>query len=311
MRFFHNTNIDFVGQRSKFFVISVVVITVGVIASFFLPPELGIDFTGGSELAVKFDKEIKIANLRTSVHNANLEGAEIKSFGSNNSYLIRVKSKGNVEDIVESALKKDFPSMNPEILKSDKIGPKIGSEMRNDAMIAIFLSIISILLYVAFRFEFVYGIGAVVALLHDLVITFLGIVIINHFGIINLELTQAVLAGLLTVLGTSINDTVIIFDRIRENKEKPKGRTFSEIVNVSINENLSRTVNTTITTSLVLLTIVIFGGPVLEGFAFTMLLGFIVGTYSSVYIASSTVIWYNERIDKKTTIQKPKVKVAR
>jgi len=311
MRFFHNTNIDFVGQRGKFFTLSLIVIAVGLVSSFFLPPELGIDFTGGSEIGVKFSKEIKVEDLRHSIENTELSGAEIKSWGGDNSYLIRVKVKGDAEAIVESTLMSDFAEANPQILKADKIGPKIGGEMRTDALIAIFLSVISILLYVAFRFEFVYGVGAIIALVHDLIITFLGIVIINHLGLINLELTQAVLAGMLTVLGTSINDTVIIFDRIRENKEKPKGRSFSEIVNVSINENLSRTVNTTLTTSMVLLTIVIFGGPVLEGFAFTMLLGFIVGTYSSIYIASSMVIWYTDRNKGSESPVKSKVKLAR
>lgn len=295
MRFFHNTNIDFIGKRKTFFMISVIAITLTLIGSIIVGPVMGIDFAGGTEIGVKFQNTISAEEVRTAIETSGFDGAEIKSFGTANSYLIRVKDSDDAPTLVENALNAKISNNPHTTLKVDKIGPKIGSEMRNDGMIAIVLAVFIILLYIGFRFEFVYGIGAIVALVHDVVLTFTFIVVFNKLGIINLEINQSTLAALLTVLGYSINDTVIIFDRIRENVDKIKGKKLTEIFNLSINETLSRTINTTLTTSIVLLIIVIFGGPVLQGFAFTMLIGFIFGTYSSVFIASSFVLWYSKK----------------
>jgi preprotein translocase subunit SecF len=295
MRFFHNTNIDFIGKRKTFFFVSLITITLTLIGSIIIGPVMGIDFAGGTEIGVKFQNTISAEEVRTAIESSGFDGAEIKSFGTANSYLIRVKDSDDAPTLVENALNSKIANNPHTTLKVDKIGPKIGSEMRNDGLIAIVLAVIIILLYIGFRFEFVYGIGAIVALVHDVLLTFTFIVVFNKLGIVNLEINQSTLAALLTVLGYSINDTVIIFDRIRENVDKIKGRKLTEIFNLSINETLSRTINTTLTTSIVLLIIVIFGGPVLQGFAFTMLVGFIVGTYSSVFIASSFVLWYSKK----------------
>lgn len=295
MRFFHSTNIDFIGKRKTFFMISVIAITLTLIGSIIVGPVMGIDFAGGTEIGVKFQNTISAEEVRTAIETSGFDGAEIKSFGTANSYLIRVKDSDDAPTLVENALNAKISNNPHTTLKVDKIGPKIGSEMRNDGMIAIVLAVFIILLYIGFRFEFVYGIGAIVALVHDVLLTFTVIVVVNKLGIINLEINQSTLAALLTVLGYSINDTVIIFDRIRENVDKIKGKKLTEIFNLSINETLSRTINTTLTTSIVLLIIVIFGGPVLQGFAFTMLIGFIFGTYSSVFIASSFVLWYSKK----------------
>ncbi len=301
MRFFHNTNIDFIGKRKLFFMVSVITISLTTLGTIILGPVMGIDFAGGTEVGVKFQNNIEAQEIRNAIESAGLDGAEIKSFGTANSYLIRVKDSDDAPTLVQNALNTNFANNPHTTLKVDKIGPKIGNEMRTNGMIAIFLATIAILLYIGFRFEFIFGLGAIVALVHDVVLTFTLIVVINTTGLFNLEINQTTLAALLTVLGYSINDTVIIFDRIRENLERIKGKSFRDIVNLSINETLSRTVNTTLTTSLVLLIIVLFGGPVLEAFALTMLIGFIVGTYSSIYIASSFVIWYNERNKKIET----------
>ncbi len=292
MQFFDKTNIDFVGKRKIFFIFSTVVILLGLIGTMTLGVSYGIDFDGGTEIGVGFSGEVETNQIRTIVNDAGFDGAEIKSFGKENQFLIRVKESADAPQILQAALASAFPNLQVETLKVDKIGPKIGKESRMDAMIAVFLSVIAILLYVAFRFEFTFGIGAIVALVHDVLVTFAVIVIVNKFGVINLEINQTILAGMLTVVGFSINDTVIIFDRIRENKENLRGKRFTDLVNTSINETLSRTINTVLTTALVLLALVLFGGPVLEGFAFTMLVGIITGTYSSIYIASSFVIWY-------------------
>ncbi len=302
MQFFHGTKIDFVGKRQIFFVVSAVLIVVGIASVLGLGVQYGIDFEGGTEIGVKFSQTVEAENIRSAVDGAGFNGSEIKSFGKENQFLIRVKDSEDAPTIVNQALVKAFPGVDIETLKVDKIGPKIGKELRTDAFIAVLLAVVAILIYIGFRFEFVFGLGAIVALFHDVIITFSIITLVGHTGIINIEVNQTILAGMLTVVGYSINDSVIIFDRIRENKEVKKGTDFIYMVNLSINETLSRTVNTVLTSVLVLITLVLFGGPVLQGFAFTMLVGLITGTYSSIYIASSFVIWYLEKV-KKVKVQ--------
>jgi preprotein translocase subunit SecF len=298
MNFFDVTKINFVGKRKIFFYVSAFLLTAGIIATIILKPVLGIDFSGGTEVALDFNKPVKTQQIRVSIEKKNIKGSEIKSYGKENQFLIRVKEDVKATVLVEEILKKDFPDYNIEVLKVDQIGPKIGKELGLQALFAVLLSVVAILLYVAFRFEFVFGLGAVAALLHDVILTFSTIVIFHHLGVIDLEINQSIVAGLLTVVGFSINDTVIIFDRIRENRERFKGFDFIRMVNLSINETLSRTVNTVGTILLVLVPLVFLGGPVLEGFAFTMLVGIITGTYSSIYIASSFVIWFMQKVKK-------------
>lgn len=298
MQFFEKTNFNFVGKRQLFFIVSTAIIILGLISVFSMGVKYGIDFEGGTEIGVKFLKNVETEQIRDVIDKKGFEGTEIKSFGKENQYLVRVKESEEVVELVMGALNGAFGEENIVKLKVDKIGPKIGQELRTDAFIAVILAVIAILIYIAFRFEFVFGLGAIAALFHDVFITFAIIVAVGHTGIINLEVNQHILAAMLTVVGYSINDTVIIFDRIRENKEVKKGTDFIYMVNLSINETLSRTVNTVSTSALVLLTMVLFGGPGLEGFAFTMLVGLLVGTYSSIYIASSFVIWYLEKIKK-------------
>lgn len=306
MRFFHQTNIDFVGKRKQFFTISVIVLLLGIVLTIVSPPKFGIDFTGGTEVGVKFTTEVSSSEVRDAVDEAGFSSAEIKTFGGPKSFLIRVQSSGNTPEELKNALNTAFPDNAHETLKVDKIGPKIGDEMRGQALWAILLSVIAITLYIAFRFEFTFGIGAIVALVHDVTIAFTFIVLFQIISPFGLEIDQSILAGMLTVIGFSINDTVIVFDRIRENRNNYKGRSFVDIVNQSINETLSRTVNTTITAELVLLILLFFGGESLQGFAFTMAIGFLVGTYSSIFIATPFVIWYMSKI-KKMDVGKLKV----
>ncbi len=309
MRWFEKTNINFVGARAAFFYISVILSIAGIISTFMLGIQYGIDFQGGTEIAVEFDKPVKTANIRDAVEKAGLTGSEIKSFGQDNQYLIRVKESEDAPQIIDEAFKARFPDVAYATLKVDKIGPKIGAELREQAFIAVFLAIIVILIYIAFRFEFTFGLGAIVAIIHDVIITFTIIVIVNHITPLNLEINQSILAAMLTVVGYSINGTVIIFDRIRENREVSKGLSFVKLVNLSVNQTMSRTINTVGTTLLVLVTMVLFGGPVLQGFAFTMSVGIIFGTYSSIYISTSFVIWYFEKV-KKINVEGVEKKVA-
>lgn len=312
MEFFHNTNIDFIGQRTKFFILSLVVTVAGLVVAFAMGIQYGIDFEGGTEIAVQFSKTTDPGAIRSAIESAGYEGSEIKSYGKQNQYLIRVMNADEAEtgaaqnvgatstsNELVNKLKSSFPDEEVTLLKSEKVGPKVGAELRQQALIAVVLSIIAIMIYVAFRFEFIYGVAAIIALIHDVLVAFAAVVICNNLGLLNgLEINQNMIAAFLTVVGFSINDTVIIFDRIRENRELHKNMALIPLMNMSINETLSRTINTVMTVVLVLLTMVVLGGEVLSGFSFAMLIGIVTGAYSSIYIASSFVIWYLEKVKK-------------
>lgn len=298
MRYFKNPNIDFLGKRKFFVILSITLIIACVLITAIEGVEYGIDFAGGTEVAVQTTNPVQTDQIRSAVSSAGLTGVEIKSFGEDNQYLIRTLESANAPELISNALSKAFPNEKISILKVDKIGPKIGSELRMQAFWAILLAVIVMLIYLAFRFEFIFGVGAIVALVHDVVLTFTIAVTLNNLGIVNLEVNLSILAAMLTVVGYSVNDTVIIFDRIRENKERHKGMNFIKLANLSINETLSRTVNTVGTTLLALFSLYVLGGPVLQGFALIMIIGIILGTYSSIYIVSAFVIWYMEKVKK-------------
>ncbi len=297
MNFFEKTNIDFIGKRRTFFMVSLIVCAIGIILPLF-GVKYGIDFTGGTEGAVAFKTPVGTQQVREAMDKAGLGGSEIKDYGKSGQYLIRVGTAADAPTKMMDGLSAAFPDNEITVLKMDKIGPKIGSELRTQALLAVFLSIIAILIFIAFRFEFVYGMGAIIAIVHDVIVAIAAVVIVQRLGLFNLDADQSVLAALLTVIGFSINDTVIIFDRIRENKEKHKTMPLIPLMNRSINETLSRTVNTVLTVVIVLLVMVLFGGDVLRGFSFVMLIGILTGTYSSIYIASAFVVWYYEKIKK-------------
>lgn len=298
MRFFHETKISFMSARRLFATFSIALAIVSVLTFFVFGIDYGIDFTGGTELAIEFKTSVETDAIRKSIENAGFRNAEIKSFGQDNQYLIRLSESDKTAEKVINSLQNNFSNNEITLLKTDTIGPKIGKELRNMGILAVILAVIAILIYIAFRFEFVFGIAAVVALVHDVLITFGLINIIHHLGLVNIEFNQNMIAALLTVLGYSVNDTVIVFDRVRENRDKHKGIRFIKLINLSVNETLSRTINTVLTTVLVLLTIVFLGGPVLQGFALTLAIGIIVGAYSSIFIASSFAVWYTKRVKK-------------
>jgi preprotein translocase SecF subunit len=300
MRFFHDTHIDFIGKRKFFYIVSIVITVAGLIAAFVRGVEYGIDFEGGTEAAFEFNSNIHLDQVRSAIDAAGFKGAEIKGYGQDNQVLIRVKNPSEtavksseivkIADNMMVALQKAFPNSRITLLKSDNIGPKIGKELRLQALYAVLASIVAILLYITFRFEFLFGLGAIIALVHDVLVAFSFAVIFNGLFGLNLEMNQGMLAAFLTVVGFSINDTVIIFDRIRENRTLHRGENLMMLMNRSINETLPRTINTSLTVALVLVILLIFSGEVLRGFAFTMLIGIITGTYSSIYIASAFVI---------------------
>jgi|LJSS01.1.fsa_nt_gb preprotein translocase subunit SecF len=304
MEFFSKTNIDFLGKRRFFFLLSLTISVIGLLVTAIGGLEYGIDFEGGTEVGVAITPAPDVGDIRSAIGAAGFRGSEIKSYGKPNQFLIRVKESvatAHGQDpttAIITALKQRFEGHQIALLKSDKVGPKIGAEMRLNALIAVILATIAILLYIALRFEFVYGLGATIALVHDVIVAISAIAIVHHLGLLRIEVDQSVLAALLTVVGFSVNDTVIIFDRIRENRERYKGMNLIKLMNLSINETLSRTINTVLTVVLVLLAILFLGGEVLQGFAFTMLVGILTGTYSSIFIASAFVVWYLETVKK-------------
>ena len=310
------TNIDFVTNRNFFLrlsilasIIGLVVILLPQIPGLGLPKliEPGIDFTGGTQTTVSFaNTAIKAEQVRTALGAAGYTSAEIKSFGKDGDFLIRINDfKDDASKVSADLVQKlnDAFSKNGEkaviLLGADNVGAKVSAELATDATLSLIIATVIILLYVAFRFEFAYGVSAIVALAHDVSMAFVISVLVNKLGILNLELSINSLAAYLTILGYSINDKVVVFDRIRENREKHRGMPLAELVNHSLNETLSRTLITGISVLAALLVMVFLGGDVLEGFAFTMFIGIVVGTYSSIYVASSFLIWYTERVKHK------------
>ncbi|HQJ75364.1 MAG TPA: protein translocase subunit SecF [Bacteroidota bacterium] len=287
-------------NRRIWYIVSSIILLIGAIATLIKGITFGIDFTGGTEIILRFNQPIEVGTVRGAIDETGISGAEIKTYGEVNQILIRVKQTDNVSlDKIKNSIANIKPGLTYEILKEDKIGPKIGEELKKDAIYAVFFSLIAILVYLAFRFEFVYALGAVFSLFHDLLLVF-GICILFN-GIhpwLNLEFSQTLIASFLTLLGFSVNDTVIIFDRIRENRKIHKTENLISLMNRSINETLSRTIITSGTVFVTVLVLFIFGGEVIRSFAFSFLIGVVTGTYSSIFVASSFVIEWNIYVKK-------------
>lgn len=294
MRFFGKTSIDFMGKRRMWYVVSATVIALGMVSLFVKGVNYGIDFLGGTELVVRFQNNVDVGDIRSAMDKAGLTKAEIKTFGSDRDILIRTPEQGEgtvIGDRIRAGLQAQFPTNPFTGQKEDKIGPKIGAELRRDAIYAVLASLGAILLYLGFRFKFLWAAGAVTALFHDVLLT-LGLVSIFD-GLIphlNLEFNQTMVAAFLTLVGLSNNDTVVIFDRIRENQKLFKSMDLVSLINKSVNEVLSRTIITSGTVFVVLGVLLVFGGEVTRGFAFASLVGIVTGTYSSIYIASALVV---------------------
>jgi preprotein translocase SecF subunit len=324
MRIFHNANYDFMGRRKKMYLLSAIVIAIGFIVLFtFKSIPLGIDFIGGTEMQVQFTKDVNVGDLRNAMDEAGFPGMEIKTMGDAKSVLLRTPMQGEgniVSDKIQGAIKAKLPDNSFQLMRLDKVGPKIGAELRTNAVFAIIFSLIAILIYLAFRFQFVYAVGAVVALFHDVLITIAAIAIADWiFPNLRLEFNQSMLAAFLTLIGFSTNDTVIVFDRIRENIKLFKNEDIEDVMNKSINATLSRTIITSGLVFLTVLVLFIFGGEVNRSFAFTFAVGIITGTYSSIFVASAIVVDWKERemekagarrIAKSKAVSAPKVKKA-
>lgn len=376
MRVFHNLNVDFLGKRKFFYMFSLALFLIGLLNVVFRGLSFGIDFKGGSEIVLQFEKQIDITQVRGNIENIGLGNVEVRTFGGETGALIRTELQELPKDVyprvvknVEDEIKSIIPNVafnvvektstsitysfpNPDttnlvserllaagfqsgkvseepdntqidvsvgisewikenlrekitgnsfkVIKEDRVGPKVGDELKRDAVIAVFLSLLVILIYLGFRFKFVFAIGAVAALFHDVLIT-LGLYA-ALYGVIpglNLDIDLSVVAAFLTLVGYSINDTVIVFDRVRENMKIHKTLPLMEIINKSINQTMSRTIITAFTTLISVFVLLLLGGDVLRAFAFTLFFGIIIGTYSSIFVASAFVLEYAEKTKKK------------
>lgn len=293
MRFIGKTNIKFIEKRKIWYAVSSLVILAGLISLIFRGIPLGIDFLGGTEVIVKFEKPVEIGDVRSAIAEVGLAKSEIKTYGTHNEILIRTSEQmegTKMGEIILSALQSKFKDNQITILNEQKIGPRIGAELRRKAFYTVVLSLIAMLIYIGLRFKPIYGLGAVIALFHDVLVTLGFCSIFSSVSYLNIEMNQTLLAALLTLVGLSVNDTVVVFDRIRENLKLHKAMNFVDLVNKSINETLSRTIITSGTVILVLIVLLVVGSEVTRGFAFALTIGMITGTYSSIYVASSFVV---------------------
>jgi len=372
MRLFDNLNIDYLSKRKIAYAFSSTLIIISLLSFAFRGIELGIDFKGGTEIALKFQKPVDIGEIRNELNAIGLGNIEVKTFGGESGILVRtelqvvppivfqqvidainesideslpgvqrsiVDSTSNsvtyqfadpeetdilteqlfingfqtakiddntmnvrvgIADWIEEVLRDKLPDNPFMVQKEDHVGPKIGSELKRDSVISVVLALFVIMLYLGFRFKFVFALGAVVALFHDVLIT-LGIFSLLY-GLIpglNLEISISIVAAFLTLVGYSINDTVVVFDRVRENLKIHKTANLDDNMNGAINKTMRRTIVTSATTLFVVTVLLIFGGDVLRGFAFTLLFGILIGTYSSIFVASPFVYDYSLKTKKK------------
>ena len=295
MRFLKETNIDFLSQRRFGFVISGSFILAGIVSLMLQGgPLLSIDFTGGTLVQMRFEEAPDIAKVRSALEALDMGIGEVQTFRTPNEILVRLQLSQNAEKItseLKAALQAQFPGQSIDFRRVETVGPKIGAELQGKAFFAVFTAIIGILIYISIRFELKFAIGAIAALIHDVLIT-LGI-----FSILNYEISLAIIAAFLTIVGYSLNDTIVVFDRVRENLKLLKNIDQKTIFNKSINESLSRTIITSLTTFAVVFILYTAGGEVIRYFAFAMIVGVIVGTYSSIYVASPVVFLWQQRLD--------------
>ena len=293
-------NIDFSSKfRLANFLSSFIFIT-SILFILFKGLNYGIDFKGGTLIELRADnKNINISEIRSSLNSMSLGDVNIKEFGNEGDYLIKIEQKtANNNKLIPEIKKNLIDNLNAEInfRRVENVGPKVSSELLQSGIIAISLSLAAMLFYIWIRFEWQFSVGSIIALFHDVIIT-LGI-----FSILSLEINLSIIAAVLTIVGYSMNDTVVIYDRIRENLNKYSKLNISELSNLSINETLSRTIITSVTTLLALLSIFILGGEILRGFSFAMILGVLIGTYSSIFVAAPVLKFF--KVSYKTLEKK-------
>ncbi len=295
------TNINFNKFYKSFNILSVTLILISLLLLSFKGLNFGVDFKGGTLIELRTtDKQISISTLRNAFSNMNLGEVAIKKFGKEYDYIIKFKKKQSDKDLIQN-IKKDLTQSigsGYEIRRVENVGPKVSSELLKGGLVAIAASLGAMLFYIWIRFEWQFSLAAIAALFHDVILT------MGFFSLLNLEVNLSIVAAILTIVGYSMNDTVVIFDRVRENLKKHIDIKIFELTNISINETLSRTLITSITTLLALISIFIFGGEILKGFSFAMILGVILGTYSSIFIANPILVLLN--VSYKTVVKEEK-----
>ncbi|MDC1273556.1 protein translocase subunit SecF [Pelagibacteraceae bacterium] len=281
-----------------FNLISLSLVVASVLLLFFKGLNFGVDFKGGTLIELRSnDKNINVTSLRQSFNKMNLGDFNVKKFGNENDFLIKIEKKDTSANAIE-VIKKDLTSSlggSFNFRRVENVGPKVSSELLKSGIIAIALSLAAMLFYIWIRFEWQFSLGAILALFHDVIIT------LGLFSLFSLEINLSIVAAVLTIVGYSMNDTVVIYDRVRENLRKFSDIKIYELTNISINETLSRTIITSATTLLALVSIYLFGGEILKGFSLAMIMGVIFGTYSSIYIANPILV--NLRVSQKTILK--------
>jgi len=295
-----NTSIKFIKLKLVTFSISTILSIASIFVVFFIGLNLGIDFKGGILLEVRTSSNITISSIRNEISNLNIGEISIQEFGKDSDYLIRIERQEGPDsaqqiavEAIKTSLDKAF-AKDIEYRRLEYVGPTVSKDLVSDGFMAIIFAIIAMLAYIWFRFELPFAIGAIVALMHDIILT------MGLFAILGLEFNLATVAAILLIIGYSMNDTVVVYDRIRENLRKFKKMNLNDLLDKSINETLSRTINTTVTTILALGALYLFGGQIIADFAFAMLWGIVVGTYSSIFIASNILVYVNVRRSKES-----------
>jgi len=292
MEFLTNANFEFINLRRKAFILSAALILIGLVSILFHQGlNYSIDFRGGSTLELRFDEPVEIDKLRTSAETAGIGGFELTEFGDPREILLRAETSSESGELgakVIAAFERDFPERQIELRREESVGPRIGKELRGKAFMAVLFALLGILIYISWRFEFRFAVAAVIALAHDVMIT-LGI-----FSILDREISLAVIAAFLTIVGYSLNDTIVVFDRIREDLRLYARQPYDRVLNMAINRTLSRTILTSMTTLVVVLFLLFAGGTVIRDFSLALLIGVLIGTYSSMFVATPVLVeWFN------------------
>jgi preprotein translocase subunit SecF len=291
-----NPNIDFISKRKYGFAFSAIVVLASLLLIFIKGPNFGIDFTGGALLQVSFEQPVSTATLRGSLAKIGQGNAQIQALGGTSTeYIVRAAGQdpAGFASAVKAVLAEDFPDNEREFLREETVEPKIGKELLIKTIWAVVIALVLILIYVSIRFDYRFGFAAVIALFHDAIFT-IGVLVLTQR-----EFSIVVVGALLTIIGYSINDSIVISDRIREKQSKMRREPYNVILNTGLNETLSRTILTVGTTLLAVIALLIFGGSVIADFAFTLLVGFIIGTYSSIFILANIVSVWEEKFPKK------------
>lgn len=295
----NNTNFDFIGKRRYFITASIILAFISILSLIIRGgPRFGIEFTGGAMVQVAFNKDVAIEDLRATVKKTT-EGTPVVQavLGKDREFIIMTEKTtgdmGGIQDVIKSALETSFGKGSVEITQANMVGPKVGDDLKNKGLMALGLSLLCMLVYIWFRFQLDFGVGALIAIFHDVLL------MIGYFSVFNKEFDLTFVAAMLTIVGFSMNDTVVVFDRIRELMGRLAGKPVEEIMNRAVNETLSRTILTSLTVVICVVVLLALGGPAVHDFAVALMVGIVAGTYSSIYIASPVVLAFRNWQEKR------------